>query len=265
VAAKTSDYMKTFTSFSGSDLVVSFAGVPIGELQSISWGVQREKAPIYTLGSPDVRSFSRGKRGIAGNLVFAVFDRDALIEEMRKAFNAGTNWPVMFTAAGNHSAASRSKFDEALSMADWNKRVTAATGKYVGFGYGPSAERSLGLVEGRSAEATAEINKEFDALGTTLGTPVFVPAGFDLITPNSLTYVDTIPPFDITATFANEYGQAAFMRILDCDLLNDGSGVSVDTVVMERAMTFVARRISPITSGAYTGTEVIGGGGRKFS
>jgi len=261
----TAEYMKTFTSFSGSDLVVSFAAVPIGELQSISWGVQREKAPIYTLGSPDVRSFSRGKRGIAGNLVFAVFDRDALIEEMRKQFNTAKDFPVMFTAAGNHSAAGRSKFDEALGMTGWNTKVAAATGESVGKGFGYAA-RSLKLGEfTANTPAYDEIVKEFDALGKTLEKPVFVPAGFDLITPNSLTYVDTIPPFDITATFANEYGQAAFMRILDCDLLNDGSGVSVDTVVMERAMTFVARRLSPITSGAYTGTQVVGGGGRKFS
>ena len=74
---------KTYNSFSGVDMVATFAGKLIGELQGISFTVQREKAPIYTMGEADPRAFSRGKRGIAGSLVFTVFDRSALLEVMR--------------------------------------------------------------------------------------------------------------------------------------------------------------------------------------
>lgn len=74
----TSRYSKTFTSFSGSDIVATFGGKTIGELQSITYSVTREKAPIYVMGDPNAKSFSRGKRGIAGSLVFTVFDRDSL-------------------------------------------------------------------------------------------------------------------------------------------------------------------------------------------
>ena len=42
--------------------------------------VTREKAPIYTLGSADARSFSRNKRGIAGSLIWVNFDRHALLD-----------------------------------------------------------------------------------------------------------------------------------------------------------------------------------------
>lgn len=73
-----SRYSKTFTSFSGSDIVATFNGVVVGELQSITYSVTREKAPIYVMGDPNPKSFSRGKRGIAGSLVFTVFDRDSL-------------------------------------------------------------------------------------------------------------------------------------------------------------------------------------------
>jgi len=45
----------------------------------VSYSVTREKAPIYTLGSPDVRSFSRNKRGIAGTLIWINFDRHGLL------------------------------------------------------------------------------------------------------------------------------------------------------------------------------------------
>jgi hypothetical protein len=71
-------YTKTFTSFSGSDIIATFGEKVIGELQAITYSVTREKAPIYTMGDPNPRSFSRGKRGIAGSLVFTVFDRDSL-------------------------------------------------------------------------------------------------------------------------------------------------------------------------------------------
>lgn len=73
-----SAYTKTFTSFSGADIVATFAGRVVGELQAITYSVTREKAPIYVMGDPNPKSFSRGKRGIAGSLVFTVFDRDAL-------------------------------------------------------------------------------------------------------------------------------------------------------------------------------------------
>ena len=55
-----SSIINTLTSFSGSDLMVSFANQTIGELQQIAWSIEREKNPVFTLGSADARSFSRG-------------------------------------------------------------------------------------------------------------------------------------------------------------------------------------------------------------
>lgn len=74
---------RTYNSFSGVDMVVTFGGKILGELQGISYTIQREKAPIYSMGEADPRSYSRAKRGIAGSIVFVVFDRSALLEAMR--------------------------------------------------------------------------------------------------------------------------------------------------------------------------------------
>jgi hypothetical protein len=79
-----SAYSKTYTSFSGADIIATFNGRVVGELQAITYSVTREKAPIYVMGDPNPKSFSRGKRGIAGSLVFTVFDRDAL-HQMKNA------------------------------------------------------------------------------------------------------------------------------------------------------------------------------------
>jgi hypothetical protein len=76
---------QTFNSFSGVDITPIFQGKPIGEIQAISYSVNREKAPVYTMGKADPRSFARGKRGIAGSLIFIVFDKHALLERFKDA------------------------------------------------------------------------------------------------------------------------------------------------------------------------------------
>lgn len=90
-----SGYSRTYTSFSGADIKATFGNRVIGELQSITYSVTREKAPIFTLGDANPRAFSRGKRGIAGSLTFTIFDRDALSaikdgsDVYRHAWNTG--------------------------------------------------------------------------------------------------------------------------------------------------------------------------------
>ena len=83
--ADTSVQTSTFNSFSGVDITPIFQGKAIGEIQAISYSIQREKAPVYTMGKADPRSFARGKRGIAGSLIFIVFDRHAVLERFKNA------------------------------------------------------------------------------------------------------------------------------------------------------------------------------------
>ena len=64
--------------------------------------------------------------------------------------------------------------------------------------------------------------------------------GLELKAPN---YSDQIPPFTITLTSMNEYGSISSMHILGVELINEGSGVSIDDIVTETQMTFVARAI----------------------
>jgi len=41
-------------------------------------------------------------------------------------------------------------------------------------------------------------------------------------------YSDQVPPFTITLTSMNEYGNISAMHILGVELINEGSGVSID-------------------------------------
>jgi hypothetical protein len=180
-----SEYTRSYNSFSGVDIKATFGGIVIGELQGVSYSVTREKAPIYTMGSADPRSFSRGKRGIAGTLIFTVFDRSAIISVFQ------------------------SKDDK--------------TGLF--FAHDTDVARHRGDDGARSAQVQEAVFTD----------NIWYPAW----------YPDQLPPFDIVLTAANEYGQVAKMSINSVEILNEGSGVSIDDIVTEQQMTFVARGIDP--------------------
>jgi hypothetical protein len=203
-------YTQTFTSFSGADIVATFNNIVIGELQHISYTVNREKAPIYTMGSPDPRSFSRGKRGIAGSLVFVFFDKAALLDALTgmTANGASSSTQSIQTFAANASNYTDNILSSALSgsgysgITTWDQNMNTA-------GYGGF---------------------------TALVTPV---------------YTDQLMPFNVAVHFANEYGQMAQLDILSVEILNNGMSLSIDDVVTEEVMSFVARSVTapqPVTT-----------------
>lgn len=197
-----SKYTQTYTTFSGSDIVCSFGGTPIGTLSGITWSVTREKAPIYTMGSPNPRSFSRGKRGIAGSLIFTTFDRPALYDLLAK--NLDNNSFKIYT-------------------------------------------RSWNILPGFSSPLNNQL------IGGNIPGVQETDASVQQVLPY---YADQIPPFDVTITFANEYGQAAVKSIYGVELLNEGSGTSMDDIMIEETMTFVAREIGPMVPTKVSFAEV---------
>lgn len=184
---------RTYTSFSGVDIRAVIGGEPIGQLQAISYAVQREKAPIYVMGRVDPLSFSRGKRGIAGTIITLMLDQHILF-----------NGPL----ANKKFIADNDEIYPSPGI-DLNSPDTA----------------NLDTV-GRFAGSSA----------TTLS---------DQFTAAQAWYVDQLPPFDVVIVAANEYGQAAQMRIYGIEILNEGSGFSIDDMVIENQMTYVCRTIMP--------------------
>lgn len=203
-----SQYAKTYNSFSGIDITPVFGGNAIGECQGISYSVSREKAPLYTLGSPNPRSFSRGKRGIAGAVVFLVFDRSALFDSMALASNF---W-------GNTNEAPAEKIKAlAKSASDAFKKQ-------------PAADIAAGATtDGISSSITNDSKSVQTAY-----------------------YHDQIPPFDILLFAATERGHGAIMEILGVEILNCGSGVSVDDITTDESCTWIGVNIIPWHSQTYT-------------
>ena len=175
----------------------------------MSYSVTREKAPLYTMGSPDPRAFSRNKRGIAGSLVWVNFDRHALLA-------------LVYQLGGQFVANTddlRPQF-----MTDQNAYLSL-TAIYQG---------TLTRSSGQSSGATIS---QFD------GTPVSAVSGFKQEA--SPWYSDPVLPFDITLAGTNEEGAASCMKITGVEILNEGSGVSIDDAVTEFQASFVARFIQP--------------------
>lgn len=187
-----SRFTETYTTFSGADIVCTFGGTAIGSLSGITWSVTREKAPVYTMGSANPRSFSRGKRGIAGSLIFTVFDRPAL-------------YNMLLAHVNDDSAKYYTRTSNVLPGYDSSGAVT-----------------HRGIVP-----------PDFQTLDVTSAFPY---------------YADQIPPFDVAITFANEYGQAATRGLYGVEVLNEGSGASMDDIVIEETMTFIARELGPMVA-----------------
>lgn len=189
--------ISTMTSFSGADLVVSFANQVVGELQQISWAIEREKAPVFTLGSSDARSFSRGKRGIAGSLVFAVFNEDSLVSALKRVWDKITP-AAMFTAAGNVSVNNTENFLNAVDMLRWNitsEEAIAKSYERSNYGYIGTTKIEASSVAGSNNTPTI-VNNEITSW-TESETKIRVPAGFSPIRGQNVLYADTLPPLTL--------------------------------------------------------------------
>ena len=193
---------QSYNSFSGVDIKAVFNNVVLGELQAISYSVTREKAPIYTMGAADPRAFGRDKRGIAGTMIFIVFDRGALVGTFG-AFAVNPGDALNFSADK----------EELRSVQASNT---------------PNIQQ--GIEESRILLEAARTESNLLNVG-----------GDQAIT--APWYADQIPPFDITLAAANEYGALAVMRIFQVEILNEGYGVSIDDIVSEQQMTYVARQV----------------------
>jgi len=200
MALDTNSFGRSYNSFSGVDIKAVFGSKAIAEIQAISYSITREKAPLYTMGAADPRSFSRGKRGIAGTLVFLMFDRHALL----------------FTMGYQRFMSDKDDFRPRQDVA-----FTGATALSSLAELQQSSGLGSGLVE-------SDINQGIDT-------------DQEVIAP---WFVDQLLPFDITLAAANEYGRLAVMRIYGCEILNEGYGISIDDIVSEQQMSYVARTLS---------------------
>jgi hypothetical protein len=205
-----SELTRSFNSFSGSDIRAVIGNIPFAEIQAISYSVTREKAPVYTMGSPDPRAFSRNKRGVAGSLIWINFDRHALLNVVRKAGGK------FIANIDDIKPEYRNAENAFLGQSDI---FSASVLRSAGIPLNIPSNEAQGLIPMTSVSSFKEEASPW--------------------------YSDQILPFDITLAGTNEVGAATAMKIFGVEILNEGSGISIDDAVSETQATFVARTIEP--------------------
>ena len=199
---------RSYNSLSGTDIRAVIGNLTFAEIQAISYSITREKAPIYTMGSPDPRAFSRNKRGIAGSLVWINFDRHALL--------------ALINSQGGTFVANTDEI---------RPQYTITEGTFIGQStiFNSTITNSLGIPASATIEQASSIPISSVSQDTALATPWAS---------------DQILPL-ITLAGTNEYGAAATMKIYGVEILNEGWGPSVDDAVNEMQTTFIARLVEP--------------------
>jgi hypothetical protein len=189
---------KQFQSLSGTDIHAVFNDTIFGELQMLSYKIDREKAPVYTMGSADPRSIARGKRLITGSCVFVTFDRDALLSTMN---GQAENQPHLNKVELANMAVNRSDL--------------ANSGGVAGGSFGQSGTGGL----------DTKFTKQNDAQ-----------------------LADQLLPFNITLVGSSEYGVTSKMTLFGIELMSEAGGVSIDDLVLEQQMSFIAKGIRKWTA-----------------
>lgn len=253
-------FVKTYTTFSGVDITAMFDDKTMLSLSGISVSITREKAPVYTFGSATPRSISRGKRGIAGSFVFTLFDRTAFLDIMQDpahwyyAHRDEVNWLSNPTNAaaphrlsvgsgvldymnlGNYEA---SGFYTSQNVPEWgagsfqaNVPIDATQPGGTGTGDAAATTHAAFLPTERAATNRTRI-------GATIP-PGAIVDGQAVTIVRMPIYADQVFPFDITLVAQNEYGQAAWSSVEGVEVINEGSGVSIDDITNEEQFTYIA-------------------------
>lgn len=238
------DLSRTYTSYSGVDIKVVINGAIAGSMQALSYAIQREKAPIYVMGSVDPISYSRGKRGIAGTMISLMMDTHILASASFTGEHYLGDSDEIFPSYSKGEVGKRTEVLNNVNNETGDVSLQDLNGKNFG-----SSLRELPNASGAGANGNGSYLRLDKSPAYDLGTlgnnykvsPVF--------------YVDQILPFDVAIVAVNEYGQSAQMRLYGCEILNEGSGFSIDDIVIENQMTYVCRTILPWRSFALKGAD----------
>lgn len=214
-----------FTSLGGSDIHAVFGNYKFASIQMIRYAVSREKAQIYTLGSPSARATARGKRSVSGAFVFTLIDKKGLVKAMAEA--GGTKDGEVFLS-----------HDEIANFA--NSTNVAKPKPLVPYKNATSAGGTVGItgvVGVGNGNSAASFNPYTDE-------SIFQENNFG--TRASPYLADQLLPFDITIVGIPEYGSAYAKRLIihGVEIMTEASGTSIDDLVIEKQNSFIARSVS---------------------
>ncbi len=243
---------QTFTAFSGNDLYAFMQADwledlegenngsnmrMMGELAGITVQVSREKAPIYTAGSPDPRCFTKGKRGVSGSLMFQNFDRDAFMRILGPKYGQTLEEAFGTIRRRNIGEVAKASEIQGLAFPGGSGLFTTQPGE-------------VSPPHGVYNETIDNAYNQALALSAAIGRH------------RHLLYGDQLPPFHVVCMFVNEDGHAAYAAVLGCEIVTQGQEFSLDRLDQGQVCAYVARGFIPLTpvrTGNYQ--DYLGGSG----
>lgn len=223
-----------FQSLSGSEIHAVFGNLKFADIQMIKYASSRQKAPVYTMGSADLRAIARGPRSINGALIFSHLSKQNLVEKMAEA---GYKVFLSNDETANYNSAYK-KQGAAGTAGDANtlkRQALRASGTIANYG----AVSKNGLSAGAGT---------FDPFA--VGEDIYNLSNFGQV--QSAFLADQLPPFDITLVGIPE---TAAQGLLDktykpqslvlrgVEFVSEASGTSIEDLVIEKQMSFLARSL----------------------
>ncbi len=223
-----------FQSLSGSEIHAVFGNLKFADIQMIKYASSRQKAPVYTMGSADLRAIARGPRSINGALIFSHLSKQNLVEKMGEA---GYKVFLSNDETANYNSAQK-KQGAAGTPGDANtlkRQALRASGTIAN--YGAVSKNGLSTDSGT-----------FDPFA--VGEDIYNLSNFGQV--QSAFLADQLPPFDITLVGIPE---TAAQGLLDktykpqslvlrgVEFVSEASGTSIEDLVIEKQMSFLARSL----------------------
>lgn len=223
-----------FQSLSGSEIHAVFGNIKFADIQMIKYASSRQKAPVYTMGSADLRAIARGPRSINGALIFSHLSKQNLVEKMGEA---GYKVFLSNDETANYNSAYK-KQGAAGTPGDANtlkRQALRASGTIAN--YGAVSKNGLSADSGT-----------FDPFA--VGEDIYNLSNFGQV--QSAFLADQLPPFDITLVGIPE---TAAQGLLDkkykpqslvlrgVEFVSEASGTSIEDLVIEKQMSFLARSL----------------------
>ena len=239
---------KIYRSLSGSEIHAVFGNIKFGDIQMIKYAVSRQKAPIYTMGSADMRAIARGPRSINGALVFSHLSTGGLVQAMSEA---GYKIFLSHDELANYNESYRN----GKTLSEEQKSALRAGGT-IGF-QGVVSKEGLQSLSGNytSAATTAQTQgtqgqSNFDPFA--IGESINPLANYGSVTNAWL--ADQLPPFDITLIGVPETAGEEISKksstfspqsliIRGVEFVSESSGTSIEDLVIEKQMSWLARSL----------------------
>ena len=239
---------KIYRSLSGSEIHAVFGNIKFGDIQMIKYAVSRQKAPIYTMGSADMRAIARGPRSINGALVFSHLSTGGLVQAMSEA---GYKIFLSHDELANYNESYR----DGKTLSEGQKSALKAGGT-IGF-QGVVSKEGLQSLSGnytggaKTAQTQGtQTQSNFDPFA--IGEAINPLANYGSVTNAWL--ADQLPPFDITLIGVPETAGEEIQKksstfspqslsIRGVEFVSESSGTSIEDLVIEKQMSWLARSL----------------------